>query len=177
MPPPIKVELVAHSPYWATAAAEEAARLRTALGDVLVAVHHVGSTSVPGLCAKPILDLLPVVRSVANLDERRDALERLGFRSWGEYGLAGRRYFTLDDADGTRRVQLHCFEPTSPEIERHIAFRDYLRADPRAARDYEAEKRRCRDLHPADSHAYADAKSSWIERALPAALEFAGRRP
>lgn len=177
MPPPIKVELVAHSPHWATSAAEEAARLRTALGDLLVAVHHVGSTSVPGLCAKPILDLLPVVRSVEILDERRDALERLGFRSWGEYGIAGRRYFTLDDAAGTRRVQLHCFEPNSDEIERHIAFRDYLRADPRAAREYEAEKLRCRDLHPDDSHAYSDAKSPWIERTLPAALEFAGRRP
>lgn len=177
MPPAIKVELVPYAPTWATSAVAEADRLRMTLGHLVVAVHHVGSTSIPGICAKPVIDLLPVVRSVDELDDARDALVGSGYRYWGEYGIAGRRYCTLDDATGTRRFQLHCFEPSSPEIERHVAFRDYLRADARAAQAYDAEKRRCRDLHPDDSHAYSDAKAAWIERVLPTAVGFLRGNP
>lgn len=163
MPPPLKVELVAHDPHWAAAATAEGERLGAALGSMLLAVHHVGSTAILEICAKPILDLMPVVASLERLDESRRILEGLGYDWWGEFGLAQRRYCTRDDPDTHRRVvQLHCYASGCAEITRHLAFRDYLRSRPDLAHEYEREKRRCRALHPDDSHAYGACKGDWI---------------
>jgi len=156
-------------------AARRAEELR-ALGATLVAVHHIGSTSVPGLEAKPIIDLMPLVTSLADLDRDRGPVEALGYRWHGELGIAGRRYCTLEDAGGRRLVQLHFFAGDSPQVRRHIAFRDYLRAHPEAAAAYAAEKRRARDLHPDDTHAYTDEKDAWIRRTEAAALAWFGER-
>jgi GrpB-like predicted nucleotidyltransferase (UPF0157 family) len=173
MPPPIKVELVSHSTEWATAASEEGSRIMAALGPKVVTIHHIGSTAIPGICAKPILDLMPEVASLDRLDTARPILERLGYEWWGEYGIRDRRYCTLNDsATGRRLVQLHCFQTDSPEIERHLAFRDYLRAEPEEAVAYDKEKRRCRELHPDDSHAYTEAKLAWIGAATARALAY-----
>ena len=171
MPSPIKVELSPPLPSWAEVAQEETLRLTDALESSIVVVHHIGSTAIPGIHAKPIVDLMPVVRSVTTLDGQESAIVRLGYRCWGEYGIPGRRYCTLDDpATGKRRFQLHCYEPESVEVEKHLAFRDYLRANPLKAKEYDEEKHRCRELHPDDSHAYTDAKAGWIAAQLPAAL-------
>ena len=179
MPPPIAVELLPHSPKWAARARTESARLQAALGVTLVAVHHIGSTSIPGIEAKPIVDLVPEVTSLEALDAAKDRVVALGYEWWGEYGIAGRRYCSLTDAaTGKRAVQLHCFATGSPEITRHLAFRDYMCRHPDRAREYEAEKMRARDLHPDDSHAYSEAKSAWIAAAEAEALAEwpAGRR-
>jgi GrpB-like predicted nucleotidyltransferase (UPF0157 family) len=140
------------------------------LGSTVVVVHHIGSTSVPGLAAKPIIDLLPVVRDLDELDLKRSLVESLGYSWYGELGITGRRYCALSDGDGSRIAQLHFFTAESPQIVRHLAFRDYLRAHPEEARAYEYEKRRARDLFPNDSHAYTDEKAAWIERTQGEAL-------
>ena len=171
MPPPIAVKLHPYDPAWAEAARRETARLTATVGKVIITVHHIGSTAIPGICAKPILDLMPVVRSLAELEVSRSDIEKLGYAWWGEYGLPGRRYCTLDDrVTGERKVQLHCYEQTSSEIARHLAFRDYLRSRPDLAREYEAEKARCAKLHPRDSHSYTDCKSAWISHIEAEAL-------
>ena len=173
MPAPIKVELMPHSSGWELTAKTESVRLLEALEGNIIAVHHIGSTAIPDIHAKPIVDLMPVVRSVRRLDEQEPFLQQLGYRYWGEYGIPGRRYCTLDEpSNGKRRIQLHCFESESGEIERHLAFRDYLRANSMKAQEYDQEKRRCRDLHPDDSHAYSDAKADWIAAHLPSALAY-----
>jgi GrpB-like predicted nucleotidyltransferase (UPF0157 family) len=163
MPPPLKVELVAHDPHWAEAARAEGGLLGAALGSSLLAVHHIGSTAILNICAKPILDLMPVVTSLERLDACRRFLEGLGYEWWGEFGLAQRRYCTKEDP-GTRRrlVQLHCYEIGCSEITRHLAFRDYLQARPDLAREYEQEKLRCQAQHPDNSHAYGACKGAWI---------------
>jgi len=158
-------------------AAGHAERLRV-LGSTLVAVHHIGSTSVPGLAAKPIIDLMPLVTDLADLDRDRRRVEALGYEWHGELGISGRRYCALSDAAGIRIVQLHFFFAVdSTQVERHIAFRDYLRAHPDVASAYEKEKRRARGLHPNDSHAYTDEKDAWIRDTEAKALTwFAERR-
>ena len=161
MPPPISVNLVAYDTNWPHLAEMEAVRLQV-LGSCLVGIHHIGSTSVPGLAAKPIIDLMPLVTDLRELDAQRPRLEALGYVWHGELGIAGRRYCTISDEFGIRRIQAHFFEAGSPQVERHIAFRDYLRAHPEAAAAYENEKRRAQKLYPNDSHAYTDEKNPWI---------------
>ena len=171
MPPAFPVELKEHDPDWERAAVKEGERLKSVLRDELLAVHHIGSTSIPGLRAKPILDLIPVVRKLARLDKARRSLERLGYQWWGEYGLPGRRYCTLEDqTSGKRLVQLHCYETGSPEITRHLAFRDFLRREPQLVAEYEAVKMRCRELHPESSRLYGKCKGEWVERIEAEAL-------
>ena len=172
MPPPIPVILAAYDPEWPRLAAGHGRRLQAALGSVLIIVHHIGSTSVPGLAAKPIIDLMPLVSDLAELDRLRGRVEALGYGWHGELGIAGRRYCTLDDEAGVRAVQLHIFQVNSPHIERHIALRDYLRAHPDFARAYENEKRRAQGLHPDDSHRYGDEKAAWIRDAEVKALHW-----
>lgn len=177
MPPPIEVELVAHDPRWAQAAAERARALAAAIGPALIGVEHIGSTAIAGIRAKPVLDLMPLVRDLAELDARRGEVEALGYQWWGEYGLPGRRYCTLSDPDGgRRRVQAHCYASGSAEAIRHLAFRDYLRAHPDIAADYDALKQRCRDRHPMDSHAYSECKNDWIQRVQAQALRWYAQR-
>jgi GrpB-like predicted nucleotidyltransferase (UPF0157 family) len=175
MPMPIPVILAAYDPEWPGLAARYADRLR-ALGPWIAAVHHIGSTSVPGLAAKPIIDLMPLAADLAVLDLHRPLVEALGYEWRGEFGIPGRRYCTLSDAAGVRMAQLHFFKADSPDAGRHIAFRDYLRAHPAAARAYEDEKRRARDLHPNDSHAYTDAKAAWIRETQAKALAWSAAR-
>src|SRR5271170_5132259 len=116
-PPPIPVILAPYNLHWPHMAARHAVRLRV-LGSTLVIVHHIGSTAVPGLAAKPILDLMPLVTNLADLDRQRARVEALGYQWYDELGISGRRYCALIDATGTRIVQLHFFQTDSPHIER-----------------------------------------------------------
>ena len=166
---PIPVVVVAYNPDWPRIAAAYAERLQV-LGSSLVTVHHIGSTAVPGLAAKPIIDLMPLVTDLTELDRQRRRIETLGYMWHGELGIPGRRYCTLADEAGVRAVQLHFFKADSPHAERHIAFRDYLRAHPAAASEYAIEKRRAQILHPTNSHAYADEKGTWIRATETKAL-------
>lgn len=163
--PADSVELHPHSPEWAALAAREGRRLAATLGEErLTAVHHIGSTAIPGIRAKLVIDLLAEVSSLAILDEAADLVRDLGYNWRGEHGIPGRRYCTRDDAiTGRRLMHLHCFATGSLDVERHLAFRDYLRARPERAKEYEAEKLRCRELWPHDRRAYSAAKSAWID--------------
>lgn len=170
-PLPFKVVLSPHDPRWSAMARDAGAAFAEAVGSNVVFIHHIGSTAIPGISAKPILDLIPVVRSLSELDRRRGNVEAMGYEWWDEFGLPGRRYCTKNDPrTGRRVIHLHCFEVSSNEIDRHLAFRDYLRERPDIARAYEEEKVRCRNLHPDDSHTYSDCKNEWIKTVEAEAL-------
>lgn len=172
-PTPRKVELAQYDPLWPEKAREEAQAFGNALGSILLSVHHIGSTAVPNIVAKPVIDLIPVVSSLSELDACRGKVEALGYEWWGELGLPGRRYCSKNDPDSQQRlVHIHCYVDGSPEIERHVAFRDYLIARPDVAHAYAQEKMRCQNLHAHDSHAYSDCKNAWIKKIEAEALAY-----
>jgi GrpB-like predicted nucleotidyltransferase (UPF0157 family) len=159
------VALSPHDPQWAVRAEALIAALRTAAPGALTALHHIGSTAVPGLAAKPVIDLLGEAGSLAAIETARAALEAAGWRWRGENGAAGRRYFTMDDSEtGERAAHLHVHAAGDPMIPWHLAFRDRLRAEPETAEAYAREKARCAARHPADSGAYAACKKAWTDR-------------
>jgi GrpB-like predicted nucleotidyltransferase (UPF0157 family) len=169
----IPVELHPHSLDWAERARAEIARLHRALSSVLVTVHHIGSTSIPGIMAKPIVDLIPVVTDLDSLDRIMPAVKSIGYECLGEFGLPGRRYCRRNDpVTGKRAYQLHCYAEGWPEIDRHLAFASYLRTHPAIAKEYEAEKIRAAALHPDDTYKYNDAKNDWIKLIERDALEW-----
>lgn len=160
---PNRVELMPHDPVWVPRALAEAASLRGVLGDVLLVVHHIGSTAISGIHAKPVIDLMPVVRTLPALEVFREGLQALGYEWCGEFGLTGRRYCRKDDpVTGKRVFQLHAYAEGDNGVLRHLAFRDYLRKYPAVATDYDIVKTRCQRQHPEDSHAYSACKADWI---------------
>ena len=170
----IPVELVPYRVEWADMARQESERLRAALGDVLLAVHHVGSTSIPRIMAKPIVDLMPAVRDLAALDAHEATVRGLGYKWHGEFGLEGRRFCTwADPKTGKRTFQLHFFRPDNVNAIRMLAFRDYLRAHPFVAKEYEMEKIRAAAAQPNDTTAYNREKNGWIKRIEQDAIAWA----
>jgi len=143
-----------------------------ALGPVVLAVHHIGSTAIPGICAKPVIDMLAVVADLTAVDRRTAEMEQLGYEVMGELGIAGRRYFRRDDSAGRRTHQIHAFGDGSPHVTRHLAFRDFMRASPAFADQYGNLKRELAEANPHDMHAYMDGKDSFIKEVEARALEW-----
>src|SRR5258705_11548656 len=136
------LKLEAHREQWKSDFETEAVQVQLVLGPALKALHHIGSTAIPRIYAKPIIDMLAEVESLASIDARRKEIEGLGYTAMGEFGIPGRRYFQKDDSAGNRSHHLHIFVSGSPHAVRHLAFRDYLRAHQDIAREYSDLKQR-----------------------------------
>ncbi len=171
-PERLPVELVPHRPEWAAMARDEAKRLREAIGEnILIEIHHIGSTAIPGIHAKPTVDLMPLVTNLSELDARKADVCALGYEWRGEFGISGRRFLTRMSDDRRQRLfNVHCFEASMPDVDRHLAFRDYMLTHPGRAKAYEAEKFRARDMQPDDTLAYSQEKGPWIKAAEQEAL-------
>jgi GrpB-like predicted nucleotidyltransferase (UPF0157 family) len=129
------IEVVPYNPDWPLVFEAEAARIKEALGDNAIEVHHIGSTSVPGLIAKPKIDIIAVVQ---NLDNAMDPFESLGYQYRKEHEMPFRLYFTKKTAT---HINLHVYEDQNPEIELNILFRDFLRNSPESCAEYAKLKR------------------------------------
>src|SRR5436190_7746342 len=132
----MRVHVVAPDPEWKLKFELESDRLSGILRNIVVAIHHIGSTAIPGMFAKPIIDVLLEVDDIHRLDSPCSAMESLGYEGLGEFGIVGRRYFRRSSSSGTRTHQIHAFHAGDSEIERHLAFRDYMITHPDAARAY-----------------------------------------
>ena len=154
-----RIHVVAPDPAWRGMYAEEAARLKSVLGENVAALHHMGSTAVEGLWAKPIIDLFLQVYSLPALDAQSDALHTLGYTPLGEYGLPGRRYYPKG---APRTHHLHAYDVRNEAPLRHLHFRDYLRAHPDVCDAYGRLKRDCAGRFPADAEGYCDCKDAFV---------------
>ena len=163
------IEIVEYNPDWPRLFEREAAAIQETCRPWVVEVHHVGSTAVPGLAAKPVLDVMPVAAGQAETLEAVSGMASLGYRYRGENGIAGRCYF--DKAvDGRTVAHVHMFPLGHPAIRTHLAFRDYLRTHPDAARDYERLKRELAAKHRNDRDTYTDAKAAFIKGIIAVAM-------
>ncbi|MBS8264776.1 GrpB family protein [Mesobacillus boroniphilus] len=158
-----RVEVVPYNPEWKTLFENEKQLLETILEPAEVEIHHIGSTSVPGLSAKPIIDIMLAADSLAQVEKATPAIEAAGYEAKGENGIPGRRYFQKYDENGIRKVHLHSFEKGSHQLYRHLVFRDYLRAHPREASKYAVVKEIAAQKFEYDIESYIDGKSPIVK--------------
>lgn len=156
-----KVDVVPYDPGWPVVYAAEAESIRLILGGNVIAMHHIGSTAIPGMAAKPTIDLLVVDRDHDNLDACNDAMREAGYQPKGENGVPGRRYFQRLIGE-VHLFHIHAYESGHPDIERHLNFRDYLRTHPVDARAYEALKHHLAAQFPFEPKKYTSGKTRFI---------------
>ncbi len=168
------VAVVTYQSDWPRQFERERTLLNAALAaDGAFALHHIGSTSVPGLAAKPIIDMLLETPSLDAVETDENALIALGYEAMGEFGIASRRYFRKTNAAGVRTHHLHAFARGSEHVLRHLAFRDYLRAHEGAMHAYAALKLSLAQQHPHNMEAYMDGKDSFVKEHEQHALVWA----
>jgi len=167
------IAVVDYDPAWAEAFRELAGVIAAAVGERPVRIEHIGSTSVPGLAAKPIVDIVVISRR-ADLPAVIARLAPLGYEHQGDGGIAERESFRRESTnvprDGSARVwsnhYLYVCDAASPELARQIAFRDYLRAHPEAATAYSNLKKDLAARFPHDIGSYIAGKGPFIEEVL-----------
>lgn len=157
-----KVEVIRFSERWSLDFEKEAAVLEKVFGAEVIKIHHIGSTSIHGLSAKPIIDMMPVVKDITQVDQYDEKMAAIGYEAKGENGILGRRYFQKGGDERTHHV--HMYEIGSPEIDRHLAFRDFLRAHPGKAKAYGDLKEKLARQFPYDIEAYIDGKAEVAAR-------------
>ena len=156
-----RIEVIPHDPNWLAMFDAEAEDIAVILGAELVAIHHIGSTAIPAIKAKPIIDLLVEVRQIEKIDAFNDAMIGLGYESLGEHGIPGRRFFRKPD-EFTRTHHVHVFGTGHPDIDRHLNFRDYLISHPNEGQAYGRLKEDLARRFPEDIDSYVEGKSEFI---------------
>lgn len=164
------VVVVDYDPAWPKLFESLRDRIAATLGPIAIAIEHVGSTSIPNMPAKPIIDM-DVVVSPDRISAAMAAIQALGYRHEGNLGINGRDAFRwcADFPDH----HLYLCPEGSPALRRHLLFRDYLRANPESARAYAAHKRELAAIHHADRSKYQDAKAGFIDSIFAKAEELA----
>ncbi len=147
-----------YDPNWPKEFEHEAKKLKTVFGDQFIEIHHFGSTAVPGLAAKPIIDILLVLPDIKLADQKIKEMRELGYLPLGSYVHSRHRIFQI-----RRKFHVHVFEAGDPEIAYNLAFRDTLRQNPAEAAYYAQLKADLAERYPYDSRAYRDGKDLYVK--------------
>lgn len=167
----MKVVVTEYRDEWTQQFSEESQKMKEIFGDEVIDIYHIGSTSVPGLKAKPIIDIMPVVKDIKKIDSYNEQMQGLGYECMGEFGIKGRRYFRKGAKHRTHQV--HVFqEDNKDDITRHLAVRDYLRTHPDEARAYGDLKESLAKRFPRDFEAYKDGKDMFVKELERKALHW-----
>lgn len=158
------LRLVDYDPTWPILYEEEKDSILGVIGDFIIDIQHIGSTAVPGLGAKPIIDIMVAIHRLTLVEKCVQPLQTIGYEYRGEYGIPGRHFFRKPPSDsGARTHHLHMVEKESDFWERHILFRDFLRVHPEEAQRYHQLKKELAAKFASDRDAYTEAKTSFIE--------------
>jgi GrpB-like predicted nucleotidyltransferase (UPF0157 family) len=170
------VEVVPYSSGWSALFEQERAALQAATGDTATSIEHIGSTAVPGLSAKPTIDILLVTDSIGEFLRRLPRIEALGYdyRAGNTFVGSAAHLFLRKMRDGRRTHHLHVLAVGSPEIDDYRLFRDALRTDPVLALEYERLKLALAAEYAADRTRYVIEKANWVSEVLTALHERRG---
>lgn len=155
-----QIEVISYNDNWPLQFVKEARRLKQVLGANCIEIHHIGSTAVPTLAAKPVIDMLAVVLDINKVDPANASMLVLGYEAKGEFGIPLRRYF--QKGGNLRTHQAHVFEKGNPEIERLLKFRDWMRTHSEDREAYARLKQDLAGLHPYDIDSYCLGKEAFI---------------
>jgi len=158
-----RVIVLPYDEAWNAAFEKIKSEIESAVGDLIVAVEHVGSTSVAGLSAKPCIDIDVVIEDYSAFDAVVQRLEKAGYIYEGDLGIKDREAFKYTDKPHLQKHHLYVCPAYSRELHRHVAFRDFLRANAEAAEKYGRTKERAAQLFPDDIEKYMEYKSKCIE--------------
>ena len=158
------VTVIPYSDQWERDFLKIKDEIKSALGELAESIEHVGSTSVQGLSAKPVIDIDVVISDSSVLSDVIAALGRIGYQHEGDLGITGREAFRYDGKDHLQKHHLYVCPEDSPELRRHIALRDYLRFHPEAAAEYSRIKEEGAALYPEDIDRYIEYKTPFIEK-------------
>ncbi|MBO9604987.1 MAG: GrpB family protein [Paenibacillaceae bacterium] len=154
----------------------ESKEVRRIFGDDILDIYHIGSTSVPTIgYAKPIIDILVVVRDINVVDSYHDDMAKLGYSPRGEQGIEGRRYFTKGGYNRTHHV--HMYAADNINIKKHLDFKNYLFAHPEEAQKYGELKISLAEQFPDDTHKYQEGKESFVNELVAKATKWASNKP
>ena len=156
------VEVVPYNEQWKQDFIDISAEIRETLGDLALRIEHVGSTSVEGLSAKPIIDIDVVIRG-SDFESVVRKMASIGYIHEGNLGIVGREAFKYEGKEHLRRHHLYVCPEDSPELMRHLAFRDYLRSHREAVAEYSRIKEEGAALYPYDIDGYIAYKAPFIE--------------
>ena len=163
------ITVTAYDPLWAEKYEQESALVRDILADNCIAIYHIGSTSVPGLAAKPVIDIMAAVRSLEKVDRVAAAFSEIGYEYLGEFGIEGRRY--LRKGGDERTHQIHIFQMNDwNNIGRHLAFRNYMRTHEKERAEYAKLKTELARKFPYDIEGYCDGKENFVHEIEKLAL-------
>ena len=154
------IQVIPYDASWPIKFAKAAEEIKIALGSNCIEIHHIGSTSVQDLAAKPVIDMVPVVLDITKVDDANAPMLALGYEAKGEYGMPFRRYFQKGGNQRTHHV--HAFEVGSSEIERHLKFRDWMKNHPEDRDAYAHLKQDLARQYPDDINAYCLGKDEFI---------------
>ncbi len=140
------------------------AEIQDTLGELALSIEHVGSTSVVGLSAKPIIDIDVVIEDESKLQAVVERLAGIGYEHEGNLGIVGREAFGYTGKEHLQNHHLYVCTQDSPELKRHLAFRDYLRSHEEAVKEYSRIKEEGAELYPKDIDGYISYKTGWIEK-------------
>jgi GrpB-like predicted nucleotidyltransferase (UPF0157 family) len=163
------LKLSPHREEWHELFAAEAHQLISAARKYALAVEHIGSTAICGIAAKPIIDIALAVREIADVEQIIRPFENLGYIYCGENGIPSRHYFRKGSP--LRTHHLHVVRIESDFWRNHLLFRDYLRAHPQIAAQYENLKRELAQTHRENRETYTEGKTEFIENVLKAAIK------
>ena len=169
------IEVVPYNPRWRVLFEGVASELIEVFGEEVVAIHHVGSTAIPNISAKPIIDVLVEVWCIERIDEFDPKMAERGYLPKGEFGIRGRRFFIKGDEE-QRTHHIHVFQTGNPEVERHIAFRDHMIAHPEEAEAYSRLKEKLARRFPHDIEGYMAGKDEFIKKIERKARVWKNRR-